>query len=103
MAGAGRMRGGFRRLRADWDYDKVGSAPLCGIDGAVLVGHGRANTEDVASGIRSVRSVVEAGVVDAIRDAVAGTAPVNDEDPEDAPPSSQRDGQVSDTWRYERR
>ncbi|MXV81423.1 MAG: phosphate acyltransferase PlsX [Chloroflexi bacterium] len=103
MAGAWLMRGAFRGLRAHWDYAKVGSAPLFGIDGAVLVGHGRANTEAVASGIRSARSVVEAGVVDAIRDAVAGTAPVNDEDPDDAPPSSQRDGQVSDTWRYERR
>lgn len=103
MAGAWLMRGAFRGLRAHWDYAKVGSAPLFGIDGAVLVGHGRANTEAVASGIRSARSVVEAEVVDAIRDAVAGTAPVDDEDPGEAPRSSQRDGQVSDTWRYERR
>ncbi|MCY3734301.1 MAG: hypothetical protein OXG42_08470, partial [Chloroflexi bacterium] len=101
MAGAWLMRGAFQGLRAHWDYAKVGSAPLFGIDGAVLVGHGRANAEAVASGIKSARSVVESGVVDAIRDAVAGTAPVDD-DFEQTPPE-RSDGQVSDTWRYERR
>lgn len=103
MAGAWLMRGAFQGLRAHWDYAKVGSAPLFGIDGAVLVGHGRANAEAVTSGIRSARSVVEAGVVDAIRDAVAGTAPVDDGDMEELPRPEPRDGQVSDTWRYERR
>ena len=103
MAGAWLMRGAFQGLRAHWDYAKVGSAPLFGIDGAVLVGHGRANAEAVTSGIRSARSVVEAGVVDAIRDAVAGTALVDEDDIEGAPQRPQRDGQVSDTWRYERR
>jgi glycerol-3-phosphate acyltransferase PlsX len=102
VAGAWLMRGAFQGLRAHWDYAKVGSAPLFGIDGAVLVGHGRANAEAVSSGIRSARSVVEAGVVDAIRDAVAGTAPVED-DEQEAPRRPERDGQVSDTWRYERR
>jgi len=103
MAGAWLMRGAFQSLRAHWDYAKVGSAPLFGIDGAVLVGHGRANVEAVTSGIRSARSVVEAGVVDAIRDAVAGTALVDDDESEAPPSKPRRDGQVSDTWRYERR
>ena len=103
MAGAWLMRGAFRGLRTHWDYAKVGSAPLFGIDGAVLVGHGRANAEAVTSGIRSARSVVEAGVVDAIRDAVAGTALDDDDDFGGSPPSEQRRGEVSDTWRYERR
>ena len=74
MVGAKLMQGAFDSLRDQWDYAKVGSAPLFGIDGAVLVGHGRANPEAVASGIRSARGVVEAGVVEAIREAVAGTA-----------------------------
>ncbi len=108
MAGAWLMRGAFRSLRAHWDYAKVGSAPLFGIDGAVLVGHGRANAEAVTSGIHSARSVVQAGVVEAIRDAVAGTSTVDDHaleelsGDEEAEPTRQ-DGQVSDTWRYERR
>ena len=100
-AGAWLMRGTFRSLRSHWDYAKVGSAPLFGIDGAVLVGHGRANAEAVTSGIRSAVSVVESGVVDAIRDAVAGTAPL--EEDEESPPRERTSGEVSDTWRYERR
>ena len=103
MAGAWLMRGAFQGLRAHWDYAKVGSAPLFGIDGAVLVGHGRANVEAVTSGIRSAQSVVEAGVVDAIRDAVAGTAPEDHEAGDENGSQPQRDGQVSDNWRYERR
>ena len=101
MAGAWLMRGAFRSLRSHWDYAKVGSAPLFGIDGAVLVGHGRANAEAVTSGIRSARSVVQSGVVQAIGDAVAGTAPVEDDTELSEPQRS--DGEVSDTWRYERR
>ena len=78
MAGAWLMRGVFDGLRKNWDYAKVGSAPLFGIDGAVLVGHGRANAEAVASGIRAAQGVVEAGVVDAIHEAFAGAAPPDD-------------------------
>ena len=101
-AGAWLMRGAFRGLRSHWDYAKVGSAPLFGIDGAVLVGHGRANAEAVTSGIRSAQSVVEAGVVEAIRDAFAGTAVENSEAVGERVTRTQREGQVSDTWRYER-
>ncbi len=104
MAGAWLMRGAFRSLRSHWDYAKVGSAPLFGIDGAVLVGHGRANAEAVTSGIRSARSVVQSGVVDEIRDAFAGTAPDEDaEAAEDVSEHAPAQGEVSDTWRYERR
>lgn len=77
-AGAWLMRGAFESLRDQWDYARVGSAPLFGINGAVLVGHGRADAEAVASGIRSARGVVEANVVDSIRGAVAGTAAEED-------------------------
>ncbi len=101
MFGAWLMRGTFHNLRAHWDYAKVGSAPLFGIDGAVLVGHGRANAEAVTSGIRSARSVVQSGVVDEIRNAFAGTAPVEDES--EMSEQERPDREVSDTWRYERR
>ena len=107
MAGAWLMRGAFRGLRSNWDYAKIGSAPLFGIDGAVMVGHGRANAEAVASGIRSTRSVVQSGVVDAIRDAFAGAAAEDDEaGPVNLAASdrvAQPDGELRDTWRYERR
>ena len=74
MAGAWLIRGAFDSLRDQWDYSRVGSAPLFGINGAVLVGHGRADAEAVASGIRSACGVVESNVVEAIRDAFAGAA-----------------------------
>lgn len=98
MAGAWLMRGAFDDLRKNWDYAKVGSAPLFGINGAVLVGHGRANAEAVASGIRAAQGVVEAGVVEAIRDAFAGAAPP-DENGHTSPEHSQTS---SDRRRRER-
>ena len=85
MAGAWMMKGAFEGLREHWDYAKVGSAPLFGIDGAVLVGHGRADAEAVASGIQSAKNVVAARVVQSISEAVAGTAT---DDPE--PPAESR-------------
>ena len=94
MAGAWLMRGAFESLRDQWDYARVGSAPLFGINGAVLVGHGRANAEAVASGIRSARGVVESNVVDSIREAVAGTAAEDDSD------AAGGDSQVRDERRH---
>ena len=64
------LRGAFRALKERIDYQKIGGAPLFGVNGTVLIGHGRADAEAVASGLRLTRVVAESGFVDAVRTAL---------------------------------
>lgn len=66
------LRGAFETLRAEMDYRRVGGAPLFGVNGAVIIGHGRADPETVVAGIRLARSVGESQFVPAIRAALEG-------------------------------
>jgi glycerol-3-phosphate acyltransferase PlsX len=53
------------------DYREVGGAPLLGIDGVVIVGHGRSDALAIRNGIRLAAQTVENGVVDAITQGIA--------------------------------
>ena len=67
--GAWIARGAFRGLKARLNYQRIGAAALFGVDGAVLIGHGRADAEAVVSGIRTTRTLAESGLVEAMREA----------------------------------
>lgn len=58
----------FDAVQQRLDYRQYGGAPLLGIDGAVIVGHGRSDALAVRSGIRLTAQFVENGVVEAIKD-----------------------------------
>ena len=51
----------LRGVRDRLDYRQYGAAPLLGVDGVVLVGHGRSDERAVASAIRSARHAVDQG------------------------------------------
>jgi glycerol-3-phosphate acyltransferase PlsX len=46
------LKPGFRRARQVGDYAEVGGAPLLGVRGGAVVGHGRSNERAVCNGIR---------------------------------------------------
>ncbi len=52
----------FRRLFGAADFAEVGGATLLGVDGVVLIGHGRSHANAVAPALRAVRGEMEAGV-----------------------------------------
>ena len=56
----------LRAVRDRLDYRQYGAAPLLGIDGVVLVGHGRSDERAVASAIRSARRAVDQGMLAAL-------------------------------------
>jgi glycerol-3-phosphate acyltransferase PlsX len=66
------LRPAFRRVRAKLDYAEYGGAPLLGIQGVAIVAHGRSNANAIANAIRVAREAVDNGVVEALRDGVAG-------------------------------
>jgi glycerol-3-phosphate acyltransferase PlsX len=59
------------RLKKYMDYSEYGGAPLLGIDGVCIIGHGRSNANAVASAVRAAKEAVSGGVVVAIRESLA--------------------------------
>jgi glycerol-3-phosphate acyltransferase PlsX len=57
----------FRGFRERLGWDVSGSAVLLGTRGAVIVGHGGATADDVASGIALADSVARGGLVEHVR------------------------------------
>jgi glycerol-3-phosphate acyltransferase PlsX len=56
----------FDQVRGRLDYREYGGAPLLGVDGPVIIGHGRSDARAIRNGIRMAAQTVENGVVDAI-------------------------------------
>lgn len=63
----------IKRIRGKLDYTEYGGAPLLGINGVFIIGHGRSNANAVASAVRAAKEAVNGGVVSAIHDCL--TAP----------------------------
>ncbi|MEZ4519173.1 MAG: phosphate acyltransferase PlsX [Chloroflexota bacterium] len=61
----------FARVRAELNPDEVGGAPLLGVDGVVIIAHGRSNAYAMRQAIWQARRVVEKQVVAAIAESVA--------------------------------
>jgi glycerol-3-phosphate acyltransferase PlsX len=57
----------FSRVKSRLDPDEVGGAPLLGVNGVVIVAHGRSNAYAIKQAIGQARRLVEKQVVEAIR------------------------------------
>lgn len=58
-------------LKDTIDPDIYGGAPLLGVKGACLVGHGSSNPTAIKNGVLTSANVVRSGVCDMIAEAVA--------------------------------
>jgi glycerol-3-phosphate acyltransferase PlsX len=61
----------FDAVRRRLDYREYGAAPLLGVDGVVLVGHGRSDALAIKNAVRMTVQTVENGVLEAIKQGVA--------------------------------
>jgi glycerol-3-phosphate acyltransferase PlsX len=57
-------RQGFRRFRKRVDYSEYGGAPLIGLDGLCVVGHGRSSAKAVRSALAMTVKCVQDGLLD---------------------------------------
>ncbi|MGQ9456773.1 MAG: phosphate acyltransferase PlsX [Anaerolineae bacterium] len=64
-------RGAFDGLADRLDYAKYGGAPLLGVDGVVIIGHGRSNALAVRNAIRVAQQAVEGRVLGTIKEGLA--------------------------------
>jgi glycerol-3-phosphate acyltransferase PlsX len=61
---------GDKGLLSDLDYRRYGGAILLGVDGTVVIGHGRSNATAVGQALRWSGKMVRSKVVEAMRERV---------------------------------
>jgi glycerol-3-phosphate acyltransferase PlsX len=57
----------MRRLRKRVDYRELGAAPLLGVDGVVLIAHGRSDARAIRGAIRSTIRAADGRIVETIK------------------------------------
>ncbi|MBK8987907.1 MAG: phosphate acyltransferase PlsX [Chloroflexi bacterium] len=65
----------FGRVRRRLDPHEVGGAPLLGVNGAVIVGHGRSNAYAIKQAVGQARQLVAHNVVASIAEGLAAVKP----------------------------
>ncbi len=61
----------FERVRRKIDPFEIGGAPLLGVDGVVIIGHGRSNANAIKNAIRQARQAVSGNLIEAIRQGIS--------------------------------
>ncbi len=77
-AGALLLRRSFADMRQVFSYQRRGGAPLLGVDGVVVIAHGRSDAEAIAGAIDVARRQVEADLAAQVARGLAGWAPHGD-------------------------
>ncbi|MFH0738857.1 MAG: phosphate acyltransferase PlsX [Candidatus Omnitrophota bacterium] len=70
VLGALLLRASFSRFKKQLDYSEYGGAPLLGVDGVVIIGHGRSNAKAIKNAIRVSKEEVERKFNEKITEAV---------------------------------
>jgi glycerol-3-phosphate acyltransferase PlsX len=60
----------LKRFKKDIDYAEYGGAPLLGVNGVVIIGHGRSNVKAIKNAIRVAKEEVERKFNEKIQEAV---------------------------------
>ena len=72
MAGAVLMRSCMKDIKKHADYSEYGGAPLLGVNGLVMISHGRSNAKAIKNAVRATIREVENNVIDHIIKEVKG-------------------------------
>jgi len=60
----------FKRVKSRLDYSEYGGVPLLGVEGAVIVAHGRSNPKAIKNALRMAKRTVEGGMIEAIKEEI---------------------------------
>ena len=64
-------RPAFNRIRRRVDTSEIGGAPLLGVNGVVIIGHGGNSPVGIKNAIQQARTAVRENVIGAIRSGIA--------------------------------
>jgi glycerol-3-phosphate acyltransferase PlsX len=70
----------FDKVRKALDWREYGGGPLLGVDGIVIVAHGRSDSLAMKNAIRVAKQAVEQGALQAIRDGIAQSPIISTEE-----------------------
>jgi len=65
------LRANIRRLKKSLDYSEYGGAPLLGVNGVVIIGHGRSSSKAIKNAIRVAKEELECNVKDKMAEALS--------------------------------
>ncbi len=71
MLGGALARPAFNRIRRRVDTSEIGGAPLLGVNGVVIIGHGQNSAIGIKNAIQQARTAVQENVIGAIRGGIA--------------------------------
>jgi glycerol-3-phosphate acyltransferase PlsX len=71
MAGSLLAKPAFDQVRRRLDYAEYGGGALLGVDGVVIIGHGRSNARAIKNAVRAAIQAVEQGMVEAIAEGLS--------------------------------
>ncbi len=63
----------FTKLKQMMDPHEIGGVPLLGVDGIVVIGHGRSNAHALVNALKAARDMADLGLVDIIKTALPPT------------------------------
>ncbi len=63
-------RRALKRFRKRTDWREYGGAPLLGVNGVVIIGHGRSDAQAIKNALLTAKKFVETGLVDKLREAL---------------------------------
>jgi phosphate acyltransferase len=72
--GALLSKGAFKGLKKTIDYTEYGGAPLLGVRGICVIGHGRSNANAIKNAIRVAAGLARAGINEKIEQELSATA-----------------------------
>jgi glycerol-3-phosphate acyltransferase PlsX len=61
------LKRALMKLKGNFDYTQYGGAPLLGVNGVCIVGHGRSNAKAVANAIRAAKEAVDHDIINCIK------------------------------------
>ena len=70
ILGALLLKASFSSFKKQLDYSEYGGAPLLGVDGVVIIGHGRSNVKAIKNAIRVSKEEVERKFNEKITEAI---------------------------------
>lgn len=72
MFGAMLIKSQLNDVRKQVDYAEYGGAPLLGVDGIVMIGHGRSSPKAIKNAIRATMREVDHGIIAAMQKEISG-------------------------------
>ena len=70
------LKPSLMRFKKDLDYAEYGGAPLLGVNGVVIIGHGRSNVKAIKNAIRVAKEEVERQFNEKVLEAISRTGEV---------------------------